>query len=215
LTQENFPRKFDAPIEFLLTETRKDWQWVAGCIFISPPKKNRTIKPENSLKKKFVNLYKKKEKKISPGRGNANISEEILKKWAILGGISVETKSKIFLRLMWNDKEISSKILRILTNCIEHSSVAEIQGYFEIVTKILDLHWPSLRRNIEIFMKEILEVFERKKVREEILEWRECARKLQKLADHSVPLRRWLITNKGKWEWLPQYYTQTRVVTAY
>jgi len=159
-----------------------------------------------------VNLYKKKEKKTSLGRGNVIISENTLKKWAILSEISMDIKAKIFLRIMWNDKEISSKILKILADCIEHATIHEIQEYFEIVTKILDLHWPNLRRNIEIFMKEILEVFERKKEREEILTWRECARRLQKLADHSVPLRRWLITNKGKWEWLPQYYTQTRVV---
>jgi len=60
-------------------------------------------------------------------------------------------------------------------------------------------------------MKEILEMFTKKKERSEVLEWRECARKLQKLADHSVPLRRWLLANKKRWEWLPKYYTQTRL----
>jgi len=215
VAQESFPRKFEAPVEALLTDIHKDWAWVAGCVFISFPKKSRAKKPENSLKKKFINLYKKKDKKKIVGRGNVVINEEVLKRWAIVPGLSYDTKSKIFLRLMWDDKELSGKILKVLANCIEHASVTEIQGYFEIVTKILDHHWPNLRRNIEVFMKEILEVFERKKEREEILEWRECARKLQRLADHSVPLRRWLISNKTRWEWLPQYYTQTRAVANY
>jgi len=113
---------------------------------------------------------------------------------------------------MWRDKDVSTKILVTLVAAIERAKVLEIQSYFEVITKILDHVWPQQKTNIELFMKEILNMFSRKRVRHEVMEWRECARKLQKLADHSLQLRKWLINNRKKWQWLPQYYTQTRMV---
>jgi len=202
-------------IEKILFEINRDWKWVASSINLPIPK--RTIKKSNSNKKSnsgnnkslkdiLVRFYKKDNERFFKNMANS----ETLKKIAKMMELSSEFKSRIFVRLIWNDKDLSIRSIVVIVNCIEFAQVQEIGEYFDLITKIIDYTWPHLRKNIETFMKEILEVFKRRKERSEIFEWRECARKLQKLADHSIPLRRWLIANKKKWDWLPQYYSQTR-----
>jgi len=202
-------------IEKILFEINRDWKWVASSINLPIPK--RTIKKSNSNKKSnsgnnkslkdiLVRFYKKDNERFFKNMANS----ETLKKIAKMMELSSEFKSRIFVRLIWNDKDLSIRSIVVIVNCIEFAQVQEIGEYFDLITKIIDYTWPHLRKNIEVFMKEILEVFKRRKERSEIFEWRECARKLQRLADHSIPLRRWLIANKKKWDWLPQYYSQTR-----
>jgi len=196
-------------LENILFEINRDWKWIASSSNLPIPR--RTIKKSNgsnnkSLKDLLVKLYKRDNERFFKNMPNS----ETLKKIAKMMELSSEFKSRIFVRLIWNDKDLSVRSIVAIVNCIEQAPVQEIGEYFDLITKIIDYTWPHLKKNIEVFMKEILEVFKRRKERSEIFEWRECARKLQRLADHSIPLRRWLIANKKKWDWLPQYYSQTR-----
>jgi hypothetical protein len=102
-----------------------------------------------------------------------------------------------------------------LVSILEYAKLLDIQKYFDVLTIFLDnLTFTKQKKITNFFMREILEMFLRKKDKNEVSEWRESARRLQKLADHNIPLRRWLIKNKRKWEWLPRYYTLTRAPAA-
>jgi len=198
----------DMEISHLLYDLKKDWKWAASALCTQIPTKSDSTKIKKSLKGKVVALYKKPESAPSVQKIP---SEDALTKLVIYP-LATDAKSRLLMRLMWRDKDVSTKILVTLVAAIERAKVLEIQSYFEVITKILDYVWPQQKTNIEVFMKEILNMFSRKRVRHEVMEWRECARKLQKLADHSLQLRKWLINNRKKWQWLPQYYTQTRMV---
>jgi len=201
-----FPLQTDIEMTRILEIVKKDWRWLAGSISLQIPKRPNVVDRRDSIKDK-IKMFCRKEPSIPKKQA---IPDDVLKRIVMIGAVELDTKARILMRLLWKDKELSSRTIVVVVRCIEESEMADIQIHFELVTKLLDWMWPHMRKNIEIFMKEILEMFQRKKERQEIVEWRECARRLQKLADHSIPLRRWLIANKKKWEWLPQYYTQTR-----
>jgi hypothetical protein len=190
----------------VVRDLNKDWRWLAVTVYVSLPR-NRSVQANKSLRQRITAMC----------RGKSDSKKSLPKDEALRGIITnVQlghfVSARVLMRFMWENKEFSARVLTLLVGCIEKAQVNDLQHYFEVAGQILRSMWPHLRKNVSVFMEEILQMFLRKKDRKEVLEWRECARQLQKLANNSMHLRKWLIANKKKWEWLPQYYTQTRFV---